>query len=169
MSHLITFSLITSYTRMLNMLPLNFSKILSVNTNLNKVVQSKSCVKILTLQSWQHCPWAQTASPFREHVVALQQGFMHSWNAGKKTKQLTWFEPDHRCEDSLLAGPCQMKCAESAEHTSCPEIPALTPRPSSGNKTLKFMCFRFSIAPGVKSCKEECEDEMTQKRKQWTH
>lgn len=31
-----------------------------------------------TWQSSQHCPWAQTASPLRVQVVALQHGFRHS-------------------------------------------------------------------------------------------
>ena len=33
----------------------------------------------LTWQSWQHWPCAQTASPFSVQVVALQQGFRHSY------------------------------------------------------------------------------------------
>lgn len=41
-----------------------------------------------TLQSSQHWPWAQTASPFRVHVVALQHGFIHSWDKLKETKSL---------------------------------------------------------------------------------
>ncbi len=44
----------------------------------------KACVRSLTLQSSQHCPWAHTASPLRVHVVALQHGFIHSWNKRKK-------------------------------------------------------------------------------------
>lgn len=31
----------------------------------------------LTWQSWQHSPWAHTASGFRVHVLALQQTFRH--------------------------------------------------------------------------------------------
>lgn len=39
-----------------------------------------------TWQSWQHCPCAQTASPFRVQVVALQQGFIHSFRCIRKKK-----------------------------------------------------------------------------------
>lgn len=33
--------------------------------------------RTLTWQSWQHSPWAHTASGFRVHVLALQQRFTH--------------------------------------------------------------------------------------------
>lgn len=155
MSHLITFRLITSYARTLNVQFLNFSKIISVNNNLSKVVQRANLV-------WQFLP-CNLGSTVHGRRRRLPSGCMW-WHYSRgsctpgmqerKQTQLTWCEPDPRCEDSLSAGPCQMKRSKSVEHTSCPEIPALTSRPSSGNKTLKFMCFRFSISPGLKSCKK---------------
>lgn len=120
--------------------------------------QTQACMNSLTLQSSQHCPWAQTASPLRVHVVALQHGFIHSLNEGKKTKQLTC-GPNHHPGVLMSAGPCQIKTSRSRELSSCPGIPALctlTCRPLSGdilNEAHMFWIWEFSGPLDL--CKEE--------------
>lgn len=51
--------------------------------------QSRPAGEQPTLQSSQHCPWAHTASPNRVQVVALQHGFIHSWDKERKIKYWT--------------------------------------------------------------------------------
>lgn len=102
-------------------------------------IQTKACMKFLTLQSSQHCPWAHTASPLRVHVVALQHGFIHSWCRGEKTKRLTTCEPDHRLGAPLSAGLCHFKTSRSREGTSCPGVSSLSSPDLKTSKTLRHI------------------------------
>lgn len=70
-----------------------------VHSGVECVTQSRPAGEQLTLQSSQHCPWAHTASPNRVQVVALQHGFIHSWNKERKIKYLTTsFTVDYICQ-----------------------------------------------------------------------